>query len=170
VPGMVGRASPDKRPALPLAVPSLLRDSAMSGRLRLGRCFAAEERRRRWPAEAWKEDWEASVTYQRSERLRGMYERRCAWLARQVRRAGIGADIEAAAQFNLKGVALQQQGAHQAMRTAGGEIQSQRQCARLHLRRKGARRAAVERRELLSSLGGCRMGDERAIPAAACKN
>lgn len=61
VPGIVGRASPRERPESPLVVPSLLRASAMSGSWRLGSCRAAEERRRRWPAEAEKEDWEASV-------------------------------------------------------------------------------------------------------------
>jgi hypothetical protein len=45
-------------------VPSLLLDSALSGRLILfgGSCLAAEERLLRCPAEAEKEDWEASVT------------------------------------------------------------------------------------------------------------
>lgn len=58
VPGMVGRPSLRDRPERPLEVPSLLRGSVKSGwlRLRLGGCFAAEERRRRWPAEAEKED------------------------------------------------------------------------------------------------------------------
>lgn len=47
VPGMVGRASPRERPERPLVVPSRPRASATSGRLRLGGCLAAEERRRR---------------------------------------------------------------------------------------------------------------------------
>jgi hypothetical protein len=64
VPGIEGKASPSERPWRPLVVPSLLRDSAPSGRLILlgGSCLAAEERLLRWPAEAEKEDWEASVT------------------------------------------------------------------------------------------------------------
>jgi hypothetical protein len=62
VPGMEGRVSPRERPERPLVVPSLLRASAKSGRCRFGGCFAAEERRRRCPDEAEKEDWEASVT------------------------------------------------------------------------------------------------------------
>lgn len=58
VPGIVGRASPEERPERPLVVPCLLRASAMSGRLRLrlGGCFAADERLRRWPAEPGKDD------------------------------------------------------------------------------------------------------------------
>lgn len=62
VPGIAGRPSPGERPERPLVVPSRLWLSGMSGRLRFGRCFAAEERRRRWPEDAEKEDWEASVT------------------------------------------------------------------------------------------------------------
>lgn len=61
VPGMLGKTSPRERPERPLVVPSLPRASAMSGRWRLGGCLAAEERRRRWPAAAEKEGWEASV-------------------------------------------------------------------------------------------------------------
>ena len=57
----MGRPAPRERPERPLVVPSLLCDSALSGRLMLvGACLAAEERLLRWPAE--KEDWEATVT------------------------------------------------------------------------------------------------------------
>ena len=83
VPGMVGRTSPRERPALPLVVPSRLRASAESGRwrLRFGGCFAAEERRRRCPAEAWKDDWEASVTYRTGEAARNVGNAATLWLA-----------------------------------------------------------------------------------------
>lgn len=61
--GMVGRPSPRERPERPLVVPSLLRDSMISGRVMLdGACLAADERLLRWPEEVEKEDWEASVT------------------------------------------------------------------------------------------------------------
>jgi hypothetical protein len=72
---MVGRAVPRERPAMPLVVPLGLRVSAKSGsssKLRFGGCFAAEERRRRCPAEAWKEDWEASVTSVSGEAARNV--------------------------------------------------------------------------------------------------
>ncbi|KAF2132872.1 hypothetical protein P153DRAFT_382493 [Dothidotthia symphoricarpi CBS 119687] len=66
--------SPSERPARPLVVPSLLRDSALSwmSMCRFGWCVAADERLRRWPAEAEKEEWEASVTFATCG-----YERNC---------------------------------------------------------------------------------------------
>jgi hypothetical protein len=67
---------------MPPAVPRRLRASADSGRLRLrfGGCFAAEERRRRCPAEAWKDDWEASVTGRNGEAARnGEDAAACGW-------------------------------------------------------------------------------------------
>lgn len=59
-------------------MPNLLRDSALSGRLILlgGNCLAAEERLLRWPLEAEKEDWEASVTLAALNGPGGMEERR----------------------------------------------------------------------------------------------
>lgn len=59
VPGMEGSTSPKCPPEVPDVVPNLLRDSEESWRFRFGGCFAAEERLRRWPAEAEKEVGEA---------------------------------------------------------------------------------------------------------------
>jgi hypothetical protein len=59
VPGMEGSTSPKCPPEVPDVVPNLLRDSEESWRFRFGGCFAAEERLRRWPAEAEKEFGEA---------------------------------------------------------------------------------------------------------------
>jgi hypothetical protein len=61
VPGMAGKVSPKLPPDIPLVVPNLLRASEPSWRFRFGGCFAAEERLRRWPAEAEKDVGEASV-------------------------------------------------------------------------------------------------------------
>jgi len=74
VPGMLGRASPRERPERPLVVPSLPRASAVLARWMLGGCWAAEERRRRWPAAvaAEKDGWGASV------KLRGRRGSECA--------------------------------------------------------------------------------------------
>ena len=82
VPGIVGRPSPGERPERPLVVPSLLWVSALLGRFRLdGACLAADERRLRWPAEAEKEDWEASVTRSGSVDGVGYTGGALAWLA-----------------------------------------------------------------------------------------
>lgn len=62
VPGMAGRWSPRWPPEIPLVVPNLLRASEPSCRFRFGGCFAADERLRRWPAEAEKEVGEARLT------------------------------------------------------------------------------------------------------------
>lgn len=74
MPGIVGRDSPRERPAMPLVVPRRLPEFAASAglKLRLGGCFAAEERRRRCPAEAEKDDWEASVTWGDDEAARNV--------------------------------------------------------------------------------------------------
>jgi hypothetical protein len=74
VPGIVGRPSPRVRPERPLVVPSLLRDSAISGRVMLdGACLAADERLLRWPEEV-----EASVTSSASMGYEGCGRRTCA--------------------------------------------------------------------------------------------
>jgi hypothetical protein len=55
--------------------------------LRLGGCLAAEERRRRWPAEAWKDDWEASVTCPAGKAARNVENAAARCLRRQVGKA-----------------------------------------------------------------------------------
>lgn len=63
VPGITGSSSPKAPLEEPLVVPSLLRASEPSCRLRLGGgCFAADERLRRWPALAEKDVGEATAT------------------------------------------------------------------------------------------------------------
>lgn len=82
VPGMVGRALPEERPERLLVVPSRSRASVVLVRLRLGGCWAAEDRRRRWPpAAAEKDGWGARVTSwgrRGSELVEGSSECSCA--------------------------------------------------------------------------------------------
>lgn len=102
VPGIVGRASPGEPPAMPLVVPTRLRDSEASSRLRVGGWRAAEERRRRWPDEAEKELGEARATdwLMRCGGLRGMKDAGCAWLVttKTFRQAGTGGGDASTAQ------------------------------------------------------------------------
>jgi hypothetical protein len=151
---MVGRASPKERPAVPLVVPCLVRLSAKSGRLprlRLGGCLAAEERRRRWPAEAWKDDWEASVTYRAGEAARNVRNAAARGWRRQVGKAdnaagmgSVGVSISQA--WRCRSRVRNRQPGNEAMRTAGGDIASSIGNTRpSHSRRKGGLWAAVQR-------------------------
>jgi hypothetical protein len=78
---------------MPLVVPSLLRASAKLGRLRFGGCLAADDRLRRCPAEASKDDWEASVTYRTGEAARNVESAATRGLRRQVRKTGVAAEM-----------------------------------------------------------------------------
>lgn len=74
VPGIGGRVSPNEALDMPLVAPAEL------FRLRVGGCFAAEERLRRWPDEAEKEFGEARAKDVQRFEGRGIEKRRCAWL------------------------------------------------------------------------------------------
>lgn len=92
VPGIVGRASPVP-PSMPLVVPIRLCGSGSWLRLRLGGCRAAEDRLRRWPAEAEKEFGEATVNNKFDELWRGVrgVDVRCA--CAELARIGSGETI-----------------------------------------------------------------------------
>jgi hypothetical protein len=95
---------------VPLEVPWRVRLSAKLGsslRLRLGGCLAAEERRRRWPAEASKDDWEASVTGPAGEAARNVRTAAARGWRRQVDRAEVQ-PVGGCRHFALDGVALQE--------------------------------------------------------------
>jgi hypothetical protein len=166
VPGIVARASPRGRPVEPLVVPSLLRASAKSGRLRFrfGGCLAAEDRRRRCPLEAWKDDWEASVTY----RDRGGCTEckktplRVACDVKSARRGICSRDgVGSVLQSRRRGTAGSKVHGKQCTEDSWPKICFSVGNARgSYLKRKGGVCAAVQRQRLLSSLAPVRIVDE----------